>query len=276
MGPGLLWKPRFLYRAGSISPIDPYPHTRARAISHVPKPLPERQLKDFPMTLRVARRLLRCRSVPVDSLCEGKGATHMLAFAAPKRWAPRRKWVELGSAIALVMLVAGCGGSGGGGGTAGGSLLVVDTVPLDGGELPLNLPTDSSRSHEVRILFSKAPDGSTVLDSAAIGGLHANIRIIDRAQQRVRGVAFLAVGRRKSSTRRSIRPGRPRSTPMSRTSSASFTIPTVVSPLPKPSRPSSTRSGSPRTYRPERGARSSSRTAALSPRVPTSIPRSSC
>ena len=115
----------------------------------------------------------------------------MLAFAAPKRWAPRRKWVELGSAIALVMLVAGCGGSGGGGGTAGGSLLVVDTVPLDGGELPLNLPTDSSRSHEVRILFSKAPDGSTVLDSAAIGGLHANIRIIDRAQQRVRGVAFL-------------------------------------------------------------------------------------
>lgn len=108
----------------------------------------------------------------------------------PNSMMPQR-WIG-GVLIALIAIwVLACGGGGGGGDRFGGSLLVLDTIPVDGGSLRLDLPPGSPRSHEVSILFTTVPDRDTVLDPTVIGGLHRNVRVLDRSQRPTPGIAFL-------------------------------------------------------------------------------------
>jgi len=99
------------------------------------------------------------------------------------------RWQRSLSGLLFLGILTACGG--GGGSDGGGSLLVIDTVPVDGGVLEPTLPGGGARSHEVKILFSSEPDRATVLDPAAVGGLGSNVRIVDTSQRRLSGVAFL-------------------------------------------------------------------------------------
>lgn len=90
-----------------------------------------------------------------------------------------------------LMLAVGCSGGSSSDEPFGGRLLVIDTIPFDGGVLPIEAPEGGSRSHEVLVLFSVAPDPVTVLDGSVIGGLHRNIRFLDGALRPVSGLAFL-------------------------------------------------------------------------------------
>lgn len=93
--------------------------------------------------------------------------------------------------LAMATLVAGCGGGGGPKGPNSARLIVIDTIPIDGGQLPLTPPQGAVRSHEFHILFSANPDPETVLDRSEFNGLNANVRFIDSSLTRVPGRAFL-------------------------------------------------------------------------------------
>jgi len=105
-------------------------------------------------------------------------------------------------ALAAVTVLNACGGGGGSKGPNARELLVIDTVPIDGGQLPDTNPPNPppTRSQEVKILFSANPDPATVLDGAEFNGLHTNVRILNLSLDRVPGIAFLggldAEGRR--------------------------------------------------------------------------------
>lgn len=97
----------------------------------------------------------------------------------------------LAAILAMATLVAGCGGGGGTKGPNSARLIVIDTIPIDGGQLPVTPPQGAVRSHEFHILFSANPDPETVLDRSEFNGLSANIRFIDSSLTRVPGRAFL-------------------------------------------------------------------------------------
>jgi len=106
-------------------------------------------------------------------------------------WSSRRDLARLGALGFVVAVLAACGGGGSSGGSGSGTLLVVDTVPADGGMLNPSLPPDAVRSHEFRLFFSTEPDPATVLDEVEFNGLSPNVRFINRALSRVDGWAFL-------------------------------------------------------------------------------------
>jgi hypothetical protein len=93
-------------------------------------------------------------------------------------------------ALSLVAFLPACGGSSSKSADSA-RLIVIDQIPLDGGQLETTLPPGSTRSHEWRVLFSANPEPTTVLDAAEFNGLNANVRFIDRSLTRIPGHAFL-------------------------------------------------------------------------------------
>ena len=103
---------------------------------------------------------------------------------------PASGWIAAAFVGIAAIGLVGCGGSGGKGAN-GASLLVIDQIPIDGGQSPMTIPPTEFGSQQIVVLFSANPAPNTVLDPAEFNGLNANVRIIDSTLTRVNGKAFL-------------------------------------------------------------------------------------